>query len=522
MVFEKFKSIFEGLDIAYGQHQPAGSRADGKQQGKSYMVTKEVTNDLWEKHLKGEGPSLGIIPIRADNTTKWGCIDIDTYPLDHRSLVNKIRKLDLPLVYCKSKSGGAHLFLFMKEPIASKLVRSRLTAMSALLGHSNSEVFPKQSGIQIEKGDLGNFLNLPYFNSDKSVRYAIKDDGTAATLEEFFEMYEKFSLKDIEEVEIKVKKGVIKDGPPCLQALCSQGFPAGTRNNGLFNIGVYLKKFDPDNWERLLEEHNQQFMKPPLDHREVAAVVKGLTKKGYMYKCNDQPIVSYCNINLCRTRKYGVGNDNDTVQILSLTKLCTEPPLWIMEILSEDPKSDLKVQLTTEELQDPRKAQKKFMEVLTVFPPLPKVAEWQKKISPLMKKANKIIVANDGTVSGQFLSHLQEFCTDRAQAQKAEDLTLRKPWTEWGQEKIKDDKGIVKIIKVQRTYFRLQDLHNYLLRNKFTHYSNTGQIIAELRKIKGIHRFWKLNGRGVNTWGVPAFQAPSVEHEIQEQNVIPF
>ena len=76
MVYKKFKYIFEGLDIAYGQHQPGGSRADGKQQGKSYMVTKEVTDELWEKHLKGEAPSLGIIPIRADNTTKWGCIDL--------------------------------------------------------------------------------------------------------------------------------------------------------------------------------------------------------------------------------------------------------------------------------------------------------------------------------------------------------------------------------------------------------------------------------------------------------------
>ncbi len=134
--------------------------------------------------MEGEGPSLGIIPIRADNTTKWGCLDIDTYPLDHRSLITRIRKLGLPLVYCKSKSGGAHLFLFMKNPIASKLVRTKLIDMAASLGQSDSEVFPKQSGIQPEKGDLGNFLNLTYFHSDKSVRYAIKDNVTAATIVE--------------------------------------------------------------------------------------------------------------------------------------------------------------------------------------------------------------------------------------------------------------------------------------------------------------------------------------------------
>jgi hypothetical protein len=34
---------------------------------------------------------LGIIPIRADNTCIWGCIDIDQYPFDHKGLVEKLR-----------------------------------------------------------------------------------------------------------------------------------------------------------------------------------------------------------------------------------------------------------------------------------------------------------------------------------------------------------------------------------------------------------------------------------------------
>jgi hypothetical protein len=350
------------------------------------------------------------------------------------------------------------------------------------------------------------------------VRYAIKDDSTAATLQEFFEMYDKYAVKDIDKTGTEAIKEVIKDGPPCLQALCSQGFPAGTRNNGLFNIGVYLKKFDPDNWEKLLEEHNQQFMKPPLDHREVGSVVKALDKKGYMYKCNDQPIVSYCNVNLCRTRKHGVGSDNSYVQILSITILNTEPPLFLVEIMSDDPNSDHKVQLTAEELQNQTKFQKKIMECVKAMPSLMKNIEWQKLINGFLKEATIINVANDGTVSGQFFSHLQEFCTDRAQAHKKEEMTLRKPWTEWVNE-VDENK---KEVKLQRTYFRLQDLHAYLIRNKFNHYSNTGQIIAELRKVNGIARFWKLDGRGVNTWGVPAFPKPNVEHEIQEQNVIPF
>ena len=147
---EEFKSIFEGLDVAYGQHRSEGSRADGKQEGKSYIVKKLVTDQLWEDHLKGKGPSLGIIPIMADNTARWGCIDIDTYPIDYRKIILTIRKLKLPLIPCRSKSGGLHVFLFLKKPIAAKLIRNKLKELSSALGYSSVEVFPKQTTILIE------------------------------------------------------------------------------------------------------------------------------------------------------------------------------------------------------------------------------------------------------------------------------------------------------------------------------------------------------------------------------------
>jgi hypothetical protein len=50
-------------------------------------------------------------PINQDNLCKFGALDIDTYDLDHKALGAKIRKLKLPLLHCRSKSGGAHLVL---------------------------------------------------------------------------------------------------------------------------------------------------------------------------------------------------------------------------------------------------------------------------------------------------------------------------------------------------------------------------------------------------------------------------
>ena len=514
MEVEKFKFIFEGLDIAYGQHQPNGSRADGKQEGQSSVVRKEVTDELWEKHLKGEGPSLGIIPIRADNTTKWGCIDIDDYPIDTRNLILKIRKLKLPLVYCKSKSGGAHLFLFMKSTIASKTMKIKLSAIAALLGQSNAEIFPKQSGIQPEKGEVGNFLNLPYYHAMKTIRFAIKNNGERATLNEFYAMYDKYIVGDLDKVNIKGDEEAIKDGPPCLQALCDQGFPEGTRNNGLFNIGVYLKKFDPTNWEKILEKYNQKYMEPPLDHKEISIIVKQLNKKDYRYKCKDQPIVSYCNASVCKFRKYGVGENNVMQEIGVLTKLDSKPPIWWMEIPNPDPeKPDYKIQLSTEQLQSQPKFQLRVMEDTNSMPPLMKNSDWQQLIDAKMKKAQITPVSSDGSVSGQFLAHLQEFCTERAQARTKEEIRQRRPWTQDDPEA--SDYGT--------TYFRLKDLHAHLIRNRFNHYGNSGQIIAALQdvipgwNVEKAQKFFKIKGRGVNVWGIPSFDKQEDEPEAKSK-----
>ena len=143
----RFKAIFAGLDIAYGTYRIEKARQDGKQAGKAMVVRQPPVDELWVKHLEGVEPSLGIIPIRADNSCSWGCIDIDQYPLDHRALVEKIAELKLPLLVCRSKSGGAHVFLFTKEPVPAADMRRYLSSAAAMLSESGREIFPKQSFI---------------------------------------------------------------------------------------------------------------------------------------------------------------------------------------------------------------------------------------------------------------------------------------------------------------------------------------------------------------------------------------
>ena len=86
----KFKNIFQGLEIAYGQYQPGERGENGKQQGKAFIVRGTVTDELWDRHLRGEGAALGIIPITENNDCRWGCIDIDEYNFDHNE-INSIK-----------------------------------------------------------------------------------------------------------------------------------------------------------------------------------------------------------------------------------------------------------------------------------------------------------------------------------------------------------------------------------------------------------------------------------------------
>ena len=90
MSVEKFSAIFDGLQQAYGTFKIEKQTQSGKNAGKAAVIREPRTTALWEGHLSGEGKGIGIIPINEDNNVKWGCIDIDQYPLDHTDLVTRI------------------------------------------------------------------------------------------------------------------------------------------------------------------------------------------------------------------------------------------------------------------------------------------------------------------------------------------------------------------------------------------------------------------------------------------------
>ena len=461
----KFKSIFEGLKIAYGQYQKGERGENGKQKGKAFIVRKQITDDLWKNHIEGKGAALGIIPITESNTCKWGCIDIDEYNLNHHDLISRIRNLKLPLVVCRSKSGGAHVFLFTKDFVPAIRMQKTLKKMAKSLGHEGCEIFPKQTEILVERGDTGNFLNLPYYNGTSGLRYALDDNGKAASLESFYSMYDKYVQDKLEEIKVEETKvlDAFPDGPPCLNKLAIQGFGEGARNNALFNIAVYYKQAKPDSWQDELVKANQNYVNPPLSNGEVQQLIKSVSRKGYdKYRCKDAPINAVCQSGLCRTKRFGVGYGEEEMPVLgSLTKYTSKPPQWFLNV-NED-----RIELKSEQLYSAPLFALACLDQANLVIPVPKPKDWkQYYLKPLLQSIQEVEPLQSLDPVNEIMDLLQDWTTNRQNARTLDDIFNKLPYT--------DDKR-------EYTYFRMDDFFNFCKKNNWElDKTKTGNLIKQL------------------------------------------
>lgn len=484
-------ALFQGLSTAHGRYKVDGELTPaGKKKGTAHTLNEPVTVELWSAHLMG-AVGLGVVPIMEDNGCRFGAIDVDEYDLDLSELNTKIKLRGLPLVLCRTKSGGAHLYLFLSESTPALMVIDKLRLMAAALGHGKAEIFPKQAKLLVSRGDVGSWINMPYFGADRTDRYALGATGHRLTLESFITYAQARALTAAQLEAFSVEPTeALAGGPPCLQQLINDGFPEGTRNSGLFNLGIYAKKAHPDNWKHKLEEYNAAYMKPPLTASEVLGVIKALDKHDYNYTCKTQPIESACNADKCRRCKFGIGKgDFGMPKFGSLTKLCTAPPIWFIDV-----EGGHRLEMTTEELQSPVHFQRKCMEVLHVVPGIPKRQDWSDILSELFENINVVDVPAQATPRGQLLALVEEFLTSRVQAKTREELVLGKPLTQG-----------------DTTYFRMRDLLKFLDRQRFAMFE-LPDIVSILRDEYDVkeHRF-NIKGTIVPCMKMAAVMSPKVE-----------
>lgn len=509
--------LFPGYEHAHGRYEVKSKNERGKSEGRAQTIREPVTRQLWEDHLSGKGAGLGVIPLMADNSVQWGCVDIDTYPLDHKALVASIEAKGLPLCVCRSKSGGAHLFLFTSEPVPAEAMQDLLHGWAAVLGYGGCEVFPKQIQ-RYNDQDLGNWLNMPFFGLPRTMRYGFDHNGDElldpAAFSDFAESrrlpaYKFFALTgdhptgDTKETHVApvsspYRGHLFEEGPPCLQLLeANGGFPEGTRNDGMYNVAVYLRKRFPDDWPDRMATYAQTMTDPPLGLSELNALVKSVQRKDYHYRCSKAPIAQHCNRKMCLSRQWGVGQGEgsaDHVDIGSVTKYLGEPVLWFLDVNGQ------RLMVTTEELQSQTKFQAKMMEVLNrCITPMPP-PRWAKYLDSKIRNCEQIEVPEDAGVTGQFRLLVAQYLTGMAQATSREELAHRLTPFRTGTGEV---------------WFRSRGLLEYLNHHGFR-YPSEHHVWHMLRAMGAESKFLNVKGRGFNVWCLPDPGQPEDDQDLPE------
>jgi len=373
--------------------------------------------------------------------------------------------------------------MFSKEGVPAKLLQSRLTEWAGALGFPGIEIFPKQIKLASDK-DVGNWINMPYFNGEETNRYGILK-GERLALDKFIARAKKLFVTEelLTTITIPSLEG-LEGAPPCLEALCRKGFPEGSRNNALFNLGVYARMRYVDDWEQKVDEYNREYMNPG-SAQEVVNIIKSLSKKTYFYKCNEQPLCDYCNKTVCRQREYGIGQSDDEWNITIDTegqKILTEPTYWVISI------EGVRLELTSVDLVSQQKFRLKCIEKIDKVPSKVKGADWDKMVQTILDTAEEIEAPQDAGAEGQLLFNLEQFCTQRAQARVKEELLSGKPFTENG-----------------RTYFRSGDFVKYLDQQHFREL-NRRQVYAVLRNAGVEHHQLNHEGTCIQCWSIAEYQ----------------
>lgn len=356
---EKLMTLFRGSSKAHGCYteQINNDPLKKKVKGRAVTVSSAPTLKRWLAHVQGE-TGIGVIPINEDNRCWWGVLDIDG-EVNHKEILGRIKALDLPLVMCYSKSRSAHCFLFLEESVEAASMRSVLEEMASKLGVSGCEIFPKQDSLNIEKGDLGNWLNMPYFNGERRCVILDGDELKELSLDEFLpyanskrlspDAWSKFVTTTKERIDDL--NSVLDGAPPCIQyILKTQGIREGNRNKLMYNIAIYCKKRYPEDiFQDKVKEIHDEFAESPLSIKELSTIIKSVEGKDYRYQCKDAMLKQFCNASICVDREQGIDFSTEIKTLKDATRILTNPSIYAVEVELESERPN-KVYVTVEQL----------------------------------------------------------------------------------------------------------------------------------------------------------------------------
>lgn len=424
--------LFRGLPRAHGVYDLSRAKQGEtkKVEGSARTVREPVSTQLWEAHVEGR-QGLGIVPINDEGVSYFGAIDVDQYDINIADVEARCAILRLPLIPTRTKSGGIHLYCFTGLGVPARLLRSRLTEWAVALGVGGSEIFPKQNAL-LDESDVGNWINMPYFNAQETERYGVSNGAKQSLIEYVDYAEDRQVTEDYLLTAVLPENPDFMQGPPCLQTLAGRGFGSGSRNKGLFAIGVYLKKRFPNDeeWAGQLRIYNTKFMKPALEEAELKTIIKSLGRKEYNFACSQDPIKSFCNRTLCRTRDFGIGKADTKDWGITIDSeaqiIMTEPPYWVLTV------NGTRMRFFSEDLMKQPRFQELCMQKIRFLPPTLPRDEWTVNINKIISTATEIEAPSDSGPEGELRWYLHQFCTVYPQAETREEMLTGKPWIDTG------------------------------------------------------------------------------------------
>lgn len=380
--------------------------------------------------------------------------------------------------------------------------RFTLKGIAAKLGLDGCEIFPKQVRLDPDRGDIGNWIIMPYFGDTYGGKLCeqvgVRKTGGEMLIDEFVELAEerRVSAEQLAELAAKnansAKKARVTDdgrplpgAPECLRRAVENGVPGGKRNEVMFNLGVFATKaHGKENLKGKLFEYNAAYMKPLLTDDEVELVIKSLAKKDYSYRReNGSVCCSACEHPSVCAGLFGSGGDLPT--IIELKKVMSEPPTWTV-LLPEGPLENL----TTNEWVNFRT----FNDIVYErygrrYPSTGAQKQWDIMLNatPWTEEEPPAGVGEDVV----FLELLTEFLTGYQVAERDVDLLTGRPW---------DD------VERGRLWFRMREIGEFISRSKALqrHLNDRIWFGKQIRKLGGDYAAKKLLGHTHWFWWVPS------------------
>jgi hypothetical protein len=485
----KFFNLFKGNTSVYGVSVMTGVvGADGKHEAKSWLKHEETTTDLWKNHLLGN-QSIGQVPITTDGTIRWAAFDIDVYKdLGVLDMLKLITQYKLPIILCRSKSGGAHAYLFFKEPVKAEIIRVKLQEIATFFGQGGCEIFPKQDKLGTSNnGDVmyGNWLNMPY-DGPRTLRYALNNEEQALTATEFINLAQKLQISESELMGFKLPRNEVvdmEDGPPCLNHLWAEKKDmTNGRNTLLFNTAVYIKKryadISKDDLKLKLTTWNAKLVTPLAEKELNSSVVRSTRNKEYQYQCGNPLLKRHCNSHICCQCIYGIDGDENAFDPnnKTLIQLLTDPPLFFINY------KQTQLTLSKEELWSYDKVRQACMVQSRHIPPKMEQEHWLNLVNGYLQSCTVIDVPPEATPVGQLKELLQHWKKSASEDTKL--ILNRQPITNEARELI----------------FRIADLKSMLKTHQFTALPMNLLVEALRSDLQAISKQTTIDGKSVRVW----------------------